>query len=162
MKQSRRRSNIKPQPILLLFILISNTAIVAHWYFGRPEEVSSIIKDEVEIPVRKGAVIGYLARIDRKDNIHVEFVGWAFDSRNYRLPDTILLTYDWENVYSGQTHFNRQGVAGLYGDKALTSGFRFVLPLTMFKNKKIDNSKVRFFAVSNGVASELNYFKGFK
>ena len=162
MKQSWRRSNLKPQPIFLLFILISNTAIVAHWYFGRPEQVKFIIRDGVEIPVQKWAVNGHLGNMILKEDGDVEFRGWAFDVRNSRLPDEVLVSYDGENIYFGQTNVKRPGIARIYGDKALASGFRFLLPFDLFKDKEIDNSKIRLFAVSNGVASELNYFRGFK
>ena len=162
MKRSWRRSSIKPQPIFLLFILISNTAIVANWYFGLQEEVTSILMDNVEIPVRKGAVSGYLDRIDRKDNVHVEFAGWAFDVMNSRLPDSVVLWYTGKSAYQGKTNYKRPDLVKVFGDKAIEGGFRFVLPLDLFKDKEIDNSKIRLFAVSNGVASELNYFKGFK
>ncbi|MCH8331865.1 MAG: hypothetical protein IH946_10900 [Bacteroidetes bacterium] len=157
----RQRSNSKPEPVLLLFIVLSNLAILANWYLDYPEEVAYVSTDGIDIPVRKGAVSGHLDRVILK-NGHVEFHGWAFDDRNSRLPDTILLRYDGENIYTGKTNVNRDGVVRLYGSKALTAGFKFALPLTVFKDKKINNLKVRFFAVSNGVASELNYFRGFK
>ena len=153
--------NFRPEPFLLLFILLSNAAIVANWYFDRPEKVTLISKDGVEILVQKWAVNGHLDKMILKDKMHVEFYGWTFDARNSRLPDEILLSYDGENIYSGQTNVKRPDVARMYGDKALTTGFRFLLPLNLFKEKKIYNSKIRLFAVSNGVASELSYFRGF-
>lgn len=162
MKESWLKSNLKPEPLLLFFIILSNIAIVANWYFARPEKVASLIKDGVEIPVKKNAVKGHLGRLILKDDGQVEFNGWAFDVRNSRLVDAILLNYDGDTIYSGQSNANRPGVARQYGDKALTSGFRFAVPRTLFKDKKIDNSKIQLFAISNGVASELNYFRGFK
>ncbi|MCH7753691.1 hypothetical protein IH970_01025, partial [candidate division KSB1 bacterium] len=86
----------------------------------------------------------------------------AHRGRHSRLPDEVLVSYDGENIYSGQTNAKRPGIARIYGDKALASGFRFLLPFDLFKDKKIDNSKIRLFAVSNGIACELNYFRGFK
>ena len=44
----------------------------------------------------------------------------------------------------------------------LKSGFKFEIPLKMFKVDKLNTSELRVFAFSNGVATELNYFKGFK
>lgn len=154
--------NFRTEPFLLLFILLSNTAIVANWYFSRPEEVAYISTDGIDIPVQKRAVTGHLDKMIFKDKVHVEFHGWVFDARNSRLPDKILLSYDGDNIYSGQTKVKRPGVAKVYGDKALASGFIFVVPRTLFKDKKINNSKIRLFAVSSGVASELNYPRGFK
>jgi len=158
----RQVSNIKLEAILLLFILLSNTAIVANWYFRRPEEVAYISTDGIDIPVRKWALNGHLDKMILRGDGQVEFHGWAFDARNSRLPDTILIYYKGKNIYSAQTHVNRKGVARDYGDKALTSGFIFALPFALFKENRIDNSKLRFFALSNGVASELKYPRGFK
>ena len=155
-------SNIKPEQVLLFFIILSNIALVANWYFARPEKVASLIDDGVEIPVKQNAVKGHLGRLILKDDGQVEFHGWAFDVRNSRLVDAILLYYDGDTIYSGQSNANRPGIARQYGDKALTSGFRFVLSLDLFNDNEIDNTKVELFAVSNGVASELGYFRGFK
>ncbi len=112
--------------------------------------------------MQKWAVNGTLDKMILKEDGDVEFHGWAFDARNSRLPDEVLVSYDGENIYSGQTNVKRPGVARTYGDKALACGFRFLLPFDLFKDKKIDNSKIRLFAVSNGIACELNYFRGFK
>ncbi len=157
-----KTSNIKLEAILILFILLSNTAIVANWVFNRPEEVTSVTKDSTEIPVKPNAVSGYLDRMILNNEAQVEMEGWAFDSRNSRLVDEIIFRYDGELVYKGKNNRARPDLVNVFGDDALMGGFRFVLPLTLFKDKEIDNSKIRLFAVSNGVASELNYFRGFK
>ncbi len=157
--KQRVRSSIRPEPILLFFILVSNTAIVADWYFTRPEQVRG---DEAAAPLRKSTFKARLDKMILTDNDQVEFHGWAFDAGNFRLPDEILLSYDGEPIYSGQPNLRRPDIARLYGDKALDCGFSFVIPRTLFKDKKIDNLKIRLFAVSNGVASELNYPGGFK
>ena len=154
--------NLKPEALFLLLIFLSNTAIVAHWHFGRQQEVKFIINDGEEIPVIRGVVNGHLDRIILKDDIHVELAGWAFDRSNPKLVDEILLQYDGELIYSSQTDRERPDLVNVFGDVALRAGFKFVLPLDLFKDKKIDNSKIRFFAVSNGVASELKYPRGFK
>ena len=91
---------------------------------------------------------------------HMEFHGWAFDGKNSQLVEKILLHYDGEQIYGGQT--DRKRPDNIFGDVALKAGFKFVLPLTLFKEKEIDNSKIRLLAVSNGVASELKYPRGFK
>lgn len=157
-----QRSSQRLEPVLLLFIIVSNTAIVAHWYFRQPEKIKFIGKDGVEIPVRQGVVNGHLDRMVLKDGSHVEFAGWAFDRGNYQLVDEILLHYDGEVIYRGETDRDRLDLVNVFGKAALKGGFRFVLPLTVFKDNKIDQSKVRLFAISNGLASELRYFKGFK
>ena len=96
-----------------------------------------------------------------RDSSYVDFYGWAFDGRNSRLADAILLSYDGENIYWGQNNSQRPDLVKFFGDAALKGGFKFVIPLTLFKD--LNNSEVRFFAVSkNSVASELNYFKGYK
>ena len=97
----------------------------------------------------------------KKDG-EVEFRGWAFDGRNSRLPDDILLSYNGKNIYWGKSNGKRSDLVNVFGDAALRAGFKFVLSLDLFKDKKIDNSKIRLFAVSNGIACELNYFRGFK
>lgn len=158
----RQRSNSKPEPVLLLFIIISNLAIVAHWYFDHPEEVGFIKRDGAEIIVRKGVVNGHLDKMILKDDRHVEFRGWAFDGKNSQLVDEILLRYDEEIIYSGQTERERPDLVNEFGDVALKGGFRFDVPAALFKDRKIDNLKIRLFAVSNGAASELKYPNGFK
>ena len=152
----------KIEPILLLFIILSNTAIVTNWYFGRPEKVISFIKDGTEISVRQGVVKGQLDRIIIKDKNFIALEGWAFDRSNSQLVDEILLHYDGEVIYRGETDRERPDLVNVFGDAALKGGFRFVLPHDLFKDKEIDNSKIRLFAVSNGVASELKYPRGFK
>lgn len=156
------RSNSKPEIILVLFIILSNIAIIINWYAGLQEKVTFLTKDEKEIPVNQGAVYGHLDNMIVRDSSYVEFYGWAFDGRNSRLPDAILLWYDGENIYWGQNNKQRPDLVKTFGDTALKGGFKFVIPLTLFKDTELNTSKVRLFAVSNGVASELNYPKGFK
>lgn len=162
LKQHLQRSGLKAEHFLLLFIVVSNTTIVTNWYFGGPEKVTSIIKEGVEIPVKQGAVYGHLAKMILKNDDDVEFHGWAFDGRNSRIPDDILLSYNGKNIYWEKSNEKRPDLVNIFGDAALKAGFKFVLPLNLFKDKKIDNSKIRLFAVSNGVASELKYPRGFK
>lgn len=161
-KQRLRMSETKVESILLLFIVLSNTAIVTNWYLGQPEKVTSITKDGGETPVKSYAIRGHLDRMILNDETHVAFEGWAFDSRNSELVDEILCRYAGKVIYRSKTDKTRPDLVKVFGDDALMGGFRFVVPLTLFKDKEIDNSKIRFFAVSNGLASELKYPKGFK
>ncbi|MCZ6594514.1 MAG: hypothetical protein O6943_06305 [Bacteroidetes bacterium] len=160
--QRRHRPNTKPEPVLLLFIILSNTAIVGNWYIGQLEQVKSLVTDGIEIPVKPDAVYGHLARLALKDKNLVELHGWAFDGKNSKLVDEILFRYGGELIYSGQTERERPDLVNVFGDVALKAGFKFVIPHDLFKDKEIDNSKIRLFAVSNGVASELKYPRGFK
>jgi len=160
--QRRHRPNTKPEPVLLLFIILSNTAIVGNWYIGQLEQVKSLVTDGIEIPVKPDAVYGHLDRIALKDKNLVELHGWAFDGKNSQLVDKILLHYDGDVIYRGETDRERPDLVNVFGDAALKAGFKFVLSLDLFKDKEIDNSKIRLFAVSNGVASELKYPRGFK
>lgn len=162
LKKHLQRSGLKAEYFLLLLIVASNTTIVTNWYFGGPEKVISIIKEGVEIPVKPRSIYGHLDNMILKDDGEVEFRGWAFDGRNSRIPDDILLSYDGKNISWEKNNDNRPGLVNAFGDAALGAGFKFVVQLTLFKDNKINNSKVRLFAISKGVASELKYPRGFK
>ena len=118
-----------------------------------------LIKDGEKIPVKPGAVKGSVEKMVVCEGSHIEFSGWAFDTENSLLPE-VLISYDGKNIYWGQSQFRRPAVAEVYSDAALKSGFRFVLPLKLFEDKELNSSKMRLFAVSKGVASELLYIKG--
>lgn len=149
---------------IILFIIISNTVLFFNLEKSGSKTVPEVLlsKDGERIPVIPGAVNGSLDYVIVRDSAYVEFRGWAFDAWNSRLPDAILLYYYGKNIYWGQNNRSRPDVANVYGREALESGFKFVLPLKRFKDKELNSSKVRLFAVSNGVASELNYSAGFK
>ena len=64
-------------------------------------------------------------------------------------------------LYSGRTEKDRPDVAKHFDNPALQkSGFNFMLPFSLLK--ETPNSKVRFFAVLNDVASELSYHKEYE
>ncbi len=115
--------------------------------------------DGKSITVIPGIVRGSLDRMIVKDDFYVEFFGWAFDVKNSQLPETILISYNGENIYKGKTNLKRPDVAKNLGKTALESGFYVKLPLKIFKGKEIDFNKLRLFAISNGIASELIYSK---
>ena len=73
-----------------------------------------------------------------------------------------MLWYRGKSLYWGVNNQKRPDLLSFFGENAINGGFEFILPLDLFESKEIDNSKIRFFAVSSGVASELNYFRGFK
>lgn len=162
MKRRWRRLKRKPEIIFILFIIISNTVLYFHLQNPGGKTATSKTatkelhsKDGEKIPVTPGAVIGFLANVMVRDSAHVEFTGWAFDAWNSCLPERIMLSYDEKIIYRGQTNHHRPGVAKRYGKAALKSGFKFILPLKLFQDK--NPRGVRVFAMSHGVASELNY-----
>ncbi|MFQ5964292.1 MAG: sulfatase-like hydrolase/transferase [Candidatus Scalinduaceae bacterium] len=121
-----------------------------------------ITSDGKPIPVIPGTLKGHLDIANVNNDGYITFVGWAADVKNSRLPKTILIFVNGKFFYSGHTDVYRRGVAKLFTNNALQwSGFRYEFPLAQFKDRSYN--EVRFFAVSkNGVASELNYHKGYK
>jgi hypothetical protein len=92
---------------------------------------------------------------------HVYFSGWAADVKNSQLPEAIILFMNGKFLYSGRTEKDRPDVAKHFDNPALQkSGFNFMLPFSLLK--ETPNSKVRFFAVLNDVASELSYHKEYE
>ena len=116
----------------------------------------------LKIPLAKNALKGLLEKVNLENNNKVELIGWAIDLKNPHLPVVIMVLHKGENIYWGQNNVNRPDLSKKYSNTLLKSGFRFELPLKMFKVDKLNTSELRVFAFSNGVATELNYFKGFK
>jgi hypothetical protein len=112
------------------------------------------------IPVIPGIMQGWVD-VSAARNDRAVFSGWAADLQNAQLPKAILLFANGEFLYSGRTKVERPDVVKAYGNAALLwSGFSYALSLSLFEH--IANAEIRFFAVSkNGVASELNYHKGY-
>lgn len=116
--------------------------------------------DSLYVKIIQGALGGSLDLAVFRDG-HVLFAGWAADIKKSRLPDTIVAFINGEFFFSGKTGVDRPDVAKYYNDPDLQkAGFEFVVPFSIFKDK--DNPEVRFFAIKGGVASELNYPKGYK
>lgn len=158
-----RRFNRKAE-IFFVFLLILYT--VLYFNLRTPEKEAApkeyLRIDGEKIPVLPNAVTGYLDYMTVRDTIHIEFSGWAFNGLNSRLPEAILITYAGKKIFSGQTVYSRPDLLQAFGDNALKSGFKFVLPLKLFKDKELNRSKLRLFALSKDVASELHYPAGFK
>ena len=163
--------------ILVLLIVISSSYVFYNFQNPKKNTIAAtpgamngqlddlIIQDTANIkfiPLIHGAVVGFLGNVSPRDSANVQFTGWAFDALNSKLPEAILISYNGKNIYWGQTNHDRPGVAKIYGQAALHTGYNFVLPLKLFKDNELNQSKVRVFAVSNGVASELLYPEGFK
>ena len=92
---------------------------------------------------------------------HVYFSGWAADVKNSQLPEAIILFMNGKFLYSGRTEKDRPDVAKHFNNPALRkTGFNFVLPLSLLEDTA--SPEIRFFAVLNDVASELNYPKGYE
>lgn len=114
--------------------------------------------DGTTIPVVAHALYGRLER-SLIDGNHVEFGGWAVDVRTRQIPEEILIFIDGTFLYSGRTVLERADVARLYG--ARWTGFHYRFSAELFK--QVEDSRVRFFAVSNdGNASELEYHQGYR
>ena len=150
------------QIILVLFIIVFNIFFYLDLHHPPKKAQVIITMDGKEITVRKGAVQGFLDNAIVRDSTQVHFRGWAFDARNSKPAEAILITYAKKNIYWGKPNLSRPGLANRFGDDAIESGFKFVLSLKQLKVKELNRGAVRVFAISNGVASELNYPKWFK
>ena len=120
-----------------------------------------ICSDGESVPVMRNALKGHLGIADIQSN-QLFFAGWAADVENADLPKAVVIFVDGKFFHSGHCNVSRPDVAKHFNDPALEgSGFRYTFPLSLFKD--IDNSEIRFFAVSKkNVASELQYPKGYK
>jgi len=126
---------------------------------GRQGEIITS-SNGASIPVIQNALVGYLDVVDVK-NDYVQVSGWAADVKNSQIPAAIMIFANGEFFYSGGFNLNRPDVVKAYGKSALKkSGFvyRFLV-----KINETDILEARIFAVSKkGVATELNYPKGYK
>lgn len=170
--KSAIRKIIDRSIFLVLFTII---AYLSYYYYKKIEkqEYTSASNANMRIlgyvsnadgektPLYKQAIHGRLESVSTQDN-KIEFRGWVFDGRNSRVPDDILVSYNKEAIYWSRTNFRRQDLVNVFGEDASESGFKFVLPKSIFKEKNLIVSDLRFFAFSNGIASELTYFPGFK
>ena len=115
--------------------------------------------DGASVPIVPNALNGWLdfAVVQRN---HVLFYGWAADVEKSQLPEAIVVFVNGRFLYSGRTGVDRPGVVKFYDNAALQKArFKDVIPLSPIKDRL--NPEVRFFAVLNGVASALNYNKGY-
>jgi hypothetical protein len=118
-----------------------------------------ISSNGASMPVISDALKGYLDVADVKGD-RVVFAGWAADVKNSQLPEAIAIFVNGEFFYSMQLNLDRPDVVKAFDNAELErAGFEYIFPLSLFKN--IFDSEVRFFAVANDVASELNYEKGY-
>ncbi|MBC8459374.1 MAG: sulfatase-like hydrolase/transferase [Deltaproteobacteria bacterium] len=113
------------------------------------------------IPIIRDSLKGQLDVADVENDL-VMFYGWAADIKNSHPAENILIFLNGKSIYSGCCNLDRPDVVNAYHNSALEMvGYRYYLPLSLFKN--IENSEVRIFALSKkGIASELNYPKGYK
>ncbi len=99
---------------------------------------------------------GHLDFIEIKNDM-VEFGGWAADTENKRIPESVLIFSEGKAVYRGDFNRERPDIARAFSNPAfLRSGFHYRLPLSLFHY--FSGNDVRFFALSeNHIAGELNY-----
>jgi hypothetical protein len=114
------------------------------------------------LPVHHEALLGRLDRAADSETGSTEFSGWAADKLHGRPVDEILVFADRTLVYRTTTNRPRRDLLDYLGGKQFVNiGFWFTLP-----NKILESvQELRFFAVSyaeTGVATELNYFFGYK
>lgn len=116
-----------------------------------------ILADGRSIPIVKGAVRGHVSVLDFRGGRAI-LEGWAADVSNSKLPQAIVIFDEEKFVYSGRCNALRPDVAMAFGNNQalLRAGFRYVLPVSYFKDPIKAN--IRVFAVSQeGPASELEY-----
>jgi hypothetical protein len=106
---------------------------------------------QTRIPVVPRVVDGYVDYAVRRGSL-VEFGGWAADVKRGRLPDRILAFANGRLLHAGSIGLARADLA----PEIRNAGFVFALPAARLVNGG-ERSDVRFFAVSDGTASELRY-----
>jgi hypothetical protein len=111
-----------------------------------------------KIPVQPRALEGHMVEFQvREFDATASTWGWAADVQGGKPADEIIVFLDEKNVYAGKPTEDRPGVSERFQNDQLTrSGFIVTLPQSLFEKA----NTVRFFAISNGVASELKYGDG--
>lgn len=90
----------------------------------------------------------------------VVFRGWAVDLKRERLPDSIVAFINGKFFFSVKPHMRRQDILDWLGNPVFAyAGFYRVLPRAFFP--QLSSPEIRFFALSEGVASELEYVEGY-
>ena len=136
---------------------------VTYFLSGSDKKDSEIIttSEGKSIPVISEALQGFVDRAGI-GNDRVKFSGWAADIKKSEIPETVLIFVDGDLFFSGRMNTKRPDVARNFNNQALQwSGFSYALLAEPFRHKK--NPEVRIFAISKrGIASELNYPKGYQ
>jgi len=114
-----------------------------------------IMDGEKIIPVVSKKVHGHLESAGiKKDRIF--FKGWAADVLNSRRAEYIVVFINGEFLLSWEPSLNRPDVASYFNDSQLKkTGFSLLLPLSIITPVK--QPKIRLFAVSGDISSELVY-----
>ncbi len=146
----------------------NNNRLVISKTKNRPVETYTLTSSEFIVPsngksvqITRDGLKGYLDLAAIKGD-NVLFSGWAVDIKEFRPADTIAIFLNGKFLYSGCCNQDRPDLVKAYKNSdMLRAGFKFNIPLSLFKD--IGNSEVRIFAISKkGIASELNYPKGYK
>jgi len=116
--------------------------------------------DGTSIPVVPNALDGWLDSA----NVNKEFIvfsGWGADVHRSRPPKAVVAFINGKFIYSGITDVDRPDVAEYFNNMALQrTGFKVMLPSSVVTDTA--NPDIRFFAVTDTVASELKYNKEYK
>lgn len=120
------------------------------------ESGAVIVAAGSEIPVRTGAVDGAVEDwFFEQDTVRIG--GWAGVIEERVAADVVVVFSDGELVYSGSPSVGRADLAAEYAGLG-RSGFVAQLPRAAVDE---EDAELRFFAVEDGVASELAYDPGF-
>lgn len=141
---------------------ISNKSAVTYTLSPSEQGAEVIISSNGEsIPINNNTLRGSIDSAD-VGNDCVVFSGWAADVKNAQPAKAIVIFRNGKSLFSGTTRQHRLDIRKAFQNPALDrTGFKFVCPLSLFGNSR--NPKVRIFALSeDGLASELNFFKGRK
>lgn len=112
------------------------------------------------IPVIADSVEGFLKiamAVSLRDL--VEFGGWVVEGKNSHVVDAILIFVDGTCVFYGSPNMGTDFPGVSNNPASQEVGFQFKLPLPLFSG--VPHDKVRFFAMANGVASELHYLTSY-
>jgi hypothetical protein len=105
-----------------------------------------------EIIVEPNKFGGWVDTLHQNNQVIIS--GWAADVIQGNLLDAVVIFIDDESVSVGNTNIARPDVSEKFDqDQILWSGYRFVLPIKILNDAK----EVRVFAISNRIASELQY-----
>jgi hypothetical protein len=144
------------------FLLIPCNHNLPHTFaLKRSEKHGEVIMNgKKAIPVVSKKIKG---RVDssgiKKDRIF--FQGWAANVLTSQSADHIVVFINGQFLFSSEPSIERPDVVAYFKDTQLKiSGFSFSFPLSIIK--KFKQPKIRLFAVSNNISSELSYHQKYR
>lgn len=112
--------------------------------------VTILTSDGQTIPVLRNSIRGKVSYVAHKGG-RIIISGWAADSKNNQLPDSIVIFVNGKSVFSG---YSNRDVVNPMSEATRKAGFQFDIPEKLFFN----GTRIQIFAISKtNSASQLGW-----